>query len=49
MSAAAWGLWPLQDQQLGGLLMWVPAGLAYMAWGGLVARRAWRTLEGAAA
>ena len=28
-SAARWGLTPLEDQQLGGLIMWVPAGLAY--------------------
>lgn len=25
-----WGLTPLQDQQLGGLIMWVPAGLVYI-------------------
>src|SRR5690606_6240729 len=28
---AAWGLTALQDQQFGGLVMWVPAGLVYMA------------------
>jgi putative membrane protein len=28
-SAAAWGLTPLQDQQLAGLIMWVPAGTVY--------------------
>jgi putative membrane protein len=27
---AAWGLTPLEDQQLGGLLMWVPAGVIYL-------------------
>jgi putative membrane protein len=27
----AWGLTPLQDQQFGGLVMWVPAGLVYLA------------------
>jgi cytochrome c oxidase assembly factor CtaG len=27
----AWGLTPLEDQQLAGLLMWVPAGLVYVA------------------
>jgi putative membrane protein len=32
-TAAALGLDPLDDQQLGGLLMWVPAGLAYLASG----------------
>jgi cytochrome c oxidase assembly factor CtaG len=30
---APWGLTPLQDQQLGGLIMWVPAGLVYIAIG----------------
>jgi cytochrome c oxidase assembly factor CtaG len=29
----AFGLSPLEDQQLGGLIMWVPAGLAYLAAG----------------
>ncbi|MEH3086086.1 MAG: cytochrome c oxidase assembly protein [Xylophilus ampelinus] len=29
--AAAWGLLPLQDQQLAGLAMWVPGNLAYLA------------------
>ena len=27
---AAWGLTLVQDQQLGGLIMWVPAGFAYL-------------------
>jgi cytochrome c oxidase assembly factor CtaG len=27
--AAEWGMTPLQDQQLAGLIMWVPAGLVY--------------------
>jgi caa3-type cytochrome oxidase assembly factor Caa3/CtaG len=31
----AWGLTPLEDQQLAGLIMWVPAGFAYL--GALVA------------
>jgi putative membrane protein len=26
----AWGLTPLEDQQLAGLLMWIPAGLVYL-------------------
>ena len=40
-STAPWGLSPLADQQLGGLLMWVPAILPYLgvglwlAWSGL--------------
>jgi cytochrome c oxidase assembly factor CtaG len=29
-SAAAWGLTPLEDQQLAGLLMWIPAGTVYL-------------------
>jgi putative membrane protein len=28
-----WGLTPVEDQQLGGLIMWVPAGLVYVAVG----------------
>jgi putative membrane protein len=28
-AAPAWGLTPLEDQQLAGLIMWVPAGLVY--------------------
>ena len=27
----AWGLTPLEDQQIGGLIMWVPAGVVYLA------------------
>jgi putative membrane protein len=30
-STAAWGLTPLEDQQLAGLIMWVPGGLIYLA------------------
>jgi cytochrome c oxidase assembly factor CtaG len=30
---AAWGLTPLEDQQIGGLVMWVPAGVVYLAIG----------------
>jgi len=29
----AWGFTPLQDQQIGGLIMWVPGGLVYLATG----------------
>jgi putative membrane protein len=29
-TTASWGLTPLEDQQLGGLIMWVPAGLVYI-------------------
>jgi putative membrane protein len=38
--AAAWGVEPLQDQQLAGLIMWIPAGLAYVA-AGLVLAGLW--------
>jgi putative membrane protein len=30
-TAPAWGLTGLEDQQLGGLIMWVPAGFVYLA------------------
>ena len=30
-TAPEWGLTPLEDQQLAGLIMWVPAGLVYAA------------------
>jgi putative membrane protein len=30
-ATAAWGLTPLVDQQIGGLVMWVPAGVVYVA------------------
>ncbi len=36
----AWGLTALQDQQLGGLIMWVPASLVYLA-AGLILFGAW--------
>jgi putative membrane protein len=34
-----WGLTPLEDQQLAGLLMWVPLGLSYLAAGLAVVSR----------
>jgi len=39
-SSASLGLDPLEDQQLGGLVMWVPAGLAYLFAGLAVVARA---------
>ena len=39
-TAPLWGLTPLQDQQIGGLIMWVPAGVVYMA-AGLTLFAAW--------
>ena len=29
VTASAWGLTPLEDQQLAGVIMWVPAGTIY--------------------
>ena len=29
--AAAWGMTPMQDQQVAGLIMWIPAGAIYIA------------------
>jgi len=36
----AWGLKPLEDQQAGGLIMWIPAGLVYVV-GGLALFAEW--------
>jgi len=30
-TTAPWGLTPLEDQQLAGLIMWIPGGIAYLA------------------
>lgn len=30
LTTAAWGFTPLEDQQLAGLVMWIPAGLPYL-------------------
>ena len=38
-SAWAWGLTPLEDQQLAGLVMWIPACLAYVVAALWIARR----------
>lgn len=32
-TTGSWGLTPLEDQQLGGLIMWVPAGVVYIVAG----------------
>ncbi|HYC01016.1 MAG TPA: cytochrome c oxidase assembly protein [Candidatus Limnocylindrales bacterium] len=39
-TASAWGLTALEDQQLGGLIMWVPAALAYL-FAGLALTAGW--------
>jgi putative membrane protein len=33
VTTAPWGLDPLADQQLAGVIMWVPAGAVYLAAG----------------
>ncbi|EAR52054.1 hypothetical protein OG2516_18355 [Oceanicola granulosus HTCC2516] len=42
LAPLAWGLTPLADQQLGGLIMWVPAMLPYALMIALCARNSWR-------
>jgi putative membrane protein len=39
-----WGFTPLADQQLGGLIMWIPAAIPYLVIGALIARRGWLTV-----
>jgi putative membrane protein len=39
LTTAAWGLSPLEDQQLAGLIMWVPAAALYLVAALLVANR----------
>jgi putative membrane protein len=43
----AFGLAPLADQQLGGLVMWVPGGVPYALFAALIARRGWGNMRGA--
>jgi cytochrome c oxidase assembly factor CtaG len=33
LTIAPWGLMPMEDQQLAGLVMWIPGSLAYLAAG----------------
>jgi putative membrane protein len=47
-TALEWGLTPLEDQQLAGLIMWVPAGLIYAA-AALALAGIWIARSGAAA
>jgi putative membrane protein len=45
-TTAAWGFTPLRDQQLGGVIMWVP-GIALFLWAAIRALgRLWNGLEG---
>jgi putative membrane protein len=39
-TTSAWGLTPLEDQQVGGLIMWIPGGLVYVI-GGLALLALW--------
>ncbi len=39
-TTSTWGLTPLEDQQVGGLIMWIPAGIVYVI-GGLVLFAEW--------
>jgi putative membrane protein len=39
-STASWGLTPIEDQQIGGLIMWIPAGLVYI-FAGLIMFSGW--------
>jgi putative membrane protein len=41
-----WGMTPLADQQLGGLIMWVPAGIPYAVAAFVMARQSWMRLKG---
>ncbi|KIN70573.1 Cytochrome c oxidase caa3-type, assembly factor CtaG-related protein [Sulfitobacter noctilucae] len=45
VSPYLWGMEPLVDQQLGGLIMWGPAGVAYAVLGFIVARGWWTDLR----
>ena len=47
-STAAWGMDPLTDQQLAGLLMWVPASLPYLGVGLWLAWSSLRPVEATA-
>ena len=42
-TSAAYGLDPLVDQQLGGLIMWIPASATYIAVGLAIAARGLRS------
>ncbi len=46
-TAPAWGLTPLEDQQLGGLIMWIPGGAIYVIAGLALIGRWLRTSPGA--
>jgi putative membrane protein len=39
-TTASWGLTPIEDQQVGGLIMWIPAGIVYIV-AGLIMFAGW--------
>jgi putative membrane protein len=41
LTSAAWGLSPLEDQQLGGTIMWIPGIFLFLALALQSARFAW--------
>ncbi len=41
-----WGMTPLSDQQLAGLIMWVPSAVPYAIAAAMIARRRWSQLSG---
>jgi putative membrane protein len=45
LTSETWGLSPLTDQQLGGLLMWVPGGLLFVWVAVHSMRRLWQLLD----
>jgi putative membrane protein len=45
LTAGAWGLTPLSDQQLGGVLMWVPGCALFLLVGLRSMQRLWRVVE----
>jgi putative membrane protein len=44
-TTARWGLTPIQDQQLAGLIMWIPAGVVYVVAAGVLFVRWLLTIE----
>jgi len=41
-----WGFTSLEDQQLGGLIMWIPASVPYVIIGAVIALRSWSATQG---
>jgi putative membrane protein len=45
VSSIAWGMTPLEDQQVGGMIMWIPGGIAYLVAALWIAARMLRISE----